>query len=78
MQSLRQQLREKSKIELLDIAEKSGLTELETKLVLIRICQQQSRDYSAMETGVSNSCATDHYCNALKKIKSWYSYTTKN
>ena len=75
MKELRKLLRGKSKPELLNIAECSGLTELETNLIIARICQQHSRDKSAMDLGVSPSCATDHFCNALKKIKSWYSYT---
>ena len=75
MQEMRKKLRSKSKVELLDIAEKSGLTELETNLVIARICKQHSRDRSAIDSCVSNSCATDHFCNALKKIQSWSSYT---
>lgn len=74
MKDLRRQLRSKSKPELLDIAKKSGLTSLETDLILARICQQQSRDKAASELCVSNSCATEHFCNALKKIQSWYNY----
>lgn len=74
MKALRKQLRSKSKPELLDISLKSGLTQLETDLILARICQQHSRDKAAIELNISNSCATDHFCNALKKIQSWYSY----
>ena len=75
MKDLKRKLRQKSKPELLDIAIKSGLTKLETDLVLARICQQHTRDRSALDLCVSNSCATDHFCNALKKIQSWYSYS---
>ena len=74
MKELKKEVRGKSKPELLDIAEKSGLTSLETDLILSRICKQHSRDESAIELCVSNSCATDHFCNALRKIKSWYAY----
>ena len=75
MKELRKTLRSKSKPELLDIADKCGLTKLETDLILARICQQHSRDKAASDLCVSNSCATDHFCNALKKIKSWYEYS---
>lgn len=75
MKELRRLLRGKSKPELLDIASKSGLTKLETELLVSRICQQHSRDKSAIDSCISNSCATDHFCNALKKIQSWYAYT---
>jgi hypothetical protein len=78
MKELKRKLRSKSKPELLDIANKSGLTELETELVLARICQQHSRDQSAEELCMSYSSATDHFCNALKKIQSWYAYTPAN
>lgn len=74
MKDLRRKLRQKSKPELLDIANKCGLTKLETDLLIARVCQQHTRDRSAIDLCVSNSCATDHFCNALKKIKSWYSY----
>ena len=74
MKELRKKLREMSTVELLDVAAKSGLTTLETDLVVARICKQNSRDKSAIDNGVSNSCATDHFCNALKKIQSWYRY----
>lgn len=74
MKELRRRLREMSTVELLDIASKSGLTNLETNLIVARICKQNSRDRSAIDNGVSNSCATDHFCNALKKIESWYKY----
>lgn len=76
MKDLKKILRGKSKPELLDIAEKCGLTKLETDLILARICQQHSRDRAAMDLCVSNSCATDHFCNALKKIQSWYAYSS--
>lgn len=75
MKELKKRLRSKSKPELLDIANKSGLTPLETDLILARICQQHSRDKAAIDLCVSNSCATDHFCNALKKIQSWYAYS---
>jgi hypothetical protein len=78
MKNLKRELRGKSKPELLDIADKSGLTELETDLILERICKQHSRDKAAIELCVSNSCATDHFCNALKKIESWYTYQPSN
>lgn len=74
MKEIRRLLRSKSRPELLDIAEKSGLTDLERDLIVVRICQQKTRDRSAIDLNISNSCATDHFCNALKKIKSWYSY----
>lgn len=74
MKDLKRFLRGKSKPELIDIALQSGLTRLETNLILARICQQHSRDKSAVDLGVSPSCATEHFCNALKKIKSWYEY----
>lgn len=74
MNKLKRLLRGKSKPELLDIATNSGLTELETKLIISRICQQHSRDRSAIDSCVSPSCATEHFCNALKKIQSWYDY----
>lgn len=75
MKELRRKLRQKSLPELLDIARKSGLTKLETDLLISRVCQQHTRDRSALDLSVSNSCATDHFCNALKKIESWYSYS---
>lgn len=75
MKELKRLLRGKSKPELIDISVRCGLTQLETDLIISRICQQHSRDKSAIDSGVSPSCATDHFCNALKKIKSWYSYT---
>lgn len=78
MKELRKMLRSKSKPELLEIAAKSGLTKLETDLLLSRICQQHSRDKSAIENYISNSCATTHFCNALKKIESLYSYLSIN
>lgn len=78
MKELRKTLRSKSKPELLEIAAKSGLTKLETSLLLSRICQQQSRDKSAIDNFISNSCATTHFCNALKKIQSFYSYLSVN
>lgn len=74
MKSLRRELRGKSKPELLSIAESAGLTQRETELLISRICQQNSRDKSAIDFHMSPSCATDHFCNALKKIESWYSF----
>ena len=74
MSNLKRELRSKSRPELLDIAIKSGLTELETDLIISRICKQHSRDRSAMDLHISYSCATDHYCNALKKIESWFRF----
>ena len=74
LRDLRKELREKSKPELLCIAEEAGLTKRETDLLLSRICQQNSRDKSAMDSHISPSCATEHFCNALKKIQSWYSF----
>lgn len=74
MDKLRKHLRGLSRPELLNVAENSGLTPLETQLVISRICQQHSRDRSARDTSVSNSCATNHFCNALKKIDSWYKF----
>jgi hypothetical protein len=76
MKDLRKELRSKSKPELLALASKSGLTELETGLLIARVCFQHSRDRSAIDFSISNSCATDHFCNALKKIESLYSFAS--
>lgn len=76
MNKLRKELRSKSKPELLDLANKVGLTQLETELILSRICSQHSRDKSAIDTCISPSCATEHFCNALKKIQSFYRYNS--